>query len=92
MHLQLSLDHEYSIHLEQYPFFFDIKNDDIHMKHEDHLKDWEKIKTGTGRFCSKCSLEKIKIELKQYPNHLLGCSRCQSVFKRLGNNLIHALI
>jgi len=79
-------------HIKQYPFFFDIKNNDIHMEHENHSKDWEKIKTGTGRFCPKCGLEKIKVELKQYPNHLLGCGRWQSVFKLVGNNLIQALI
>jgi hypothetical protein len=57
------------------------------MEHENHSKDWEKIRTCTARFCPKCSLEKIKVELKQYPSHLLGWGRCQSVFKLVGNNL-----
>ena len=62
------------------------------MKNESHSKDWEKIKTDTGRFCPKCGLEKIKVELKQYPNHLLDCGRCQSVFKLVGSNFIEVLI
>ena len=61
------------------------------MYSKNQAKIWKIIKTDTGIFCPKCHLEKIKVKLKEYPNHLLVCGSCQSAFKIIGDDLISIL-
>ena len=51
-----------------------------------------RVKIHSGWFCPKCHVEKIKVELKEYPNHLLVCGKCQSVFKIVGDNLLNVIL
>ena len=41
--------------------------------------------------CPRCTLEGIKSELKNYPNHLLICRNCQWIGKDVGGKLIETL-
>ena len=42
--------------------------------------------------CPRCALEGIKSDLKNYPNHLLTCGKCQFVGKKVGGAIVQALI
>jgi len=37
--------------------------------------------------CTRCALEGIKSDLKDYPNHLLTCGKCQWLGKQVGTKL-----
>ena len=44
------------------------------------------------KFCPRCALEGIKSDLKDYPNHLLTCGKCQWLGKQVGNIIVQAVI
>ena len=50
------------------------------------------IKLGSGKFCPKCELEKVKVELKLLPNELLACQRCQTVYRIVESQLVQAVL
>jgi len=52
---------------------------------------WKIIKKDSTVFCPKCHMKHLKIILENYPNHLLVCGSCQSVFKIVSDNLIHVI-
>ncbi len=38
--------------------------------------------------CPRCALESIKLDLKNYPNHLLVCRKCQFVGRLVGSTIL----
>ena len=43
-------------------------------------------------FCPKCTLEGIRSELKNYPNHILVCKNCQFVCRQVGDLVYHIFL
>jgi len=42
---------------------------------------------GTGKFCPKCEVDRIKVELKLLSTKFLTCEKCQAVFSLVDNQL-----
>ncbi len=42
---------------------------------------------GTSKFCPKCEVDRIKVELKLLPTKFLTCEKCQTVYSLVDNGL-----
>ncbi len=47
---------------------------------------------GTGKFCPKCEVDRIKTELKLLPTKFLTCEKCKTVYRFIGNQLYQVAI
>ncbi|KAG2475717.1 MAG: hypothetical protein NPMRIOTA_100033 [Nitrosopumilales archaeon] len=55
-----------------------------------HNAIWTQV--GSGKFCPRCELDKVKVELKLLPNKLLTCGNCQAAYRLIGNQMFQVLL
>ncbi len=47
---------------------------------------------GSGKFCPRCEVDKVKTELKLLPTKFLFCEQCQATFRLIGSQLFQVAI
>ena len=47
---------------------------------------------GSGKFCPRCEVDRIKTELKFLPNNFLACEKCQAAYRLVGTQLFQVAI
>ena len=50
------------------------------------------ILLGTGKFCPKCEIDRVKTELRLLPTEFLVCDKCQAVFRLIERQLFQVAL